>query len=245
MTYDEIAIIAKRLDKNTKKQIDLDVEERMEILRQGNLTEKELEKMEDNLYMSLVLQEYLSGEYELLEEEKALLLAEMEELYNEYMDLLTKAKLEKKLNKKKMMALELMKIREQLLKHKKTIARVKADLKATKKEIKNLEEKSSKEKMKKVAMGMDDDLGVAEVKSQKKDEYSEYDIRRIARDEVSTLTQEQRKQEEIRENNKRHDANSLFDTQGDQYQLGSDNIENGAASKFVGDAIKKYGRSNG
>ena len=89
MTYEEISIIAKRLDKNTKRQIDLDVEERMEILKQGNLTEKELDRMEENLYMSLVLQEYLSGEYELLEEEKDLLLAEMEELYNEYIDLLS------------------------------------------------------------------------------------------------------------------------------------------------------------
>lgn len=225
MTYEEISIIAKRLDKNTKRQIDLDVEERMEILKQGNLTEKELDRMEENLYMSLVLQEYLSGEYELLEEEKDLLLAEMEELYNEYIDLLSKAKLEKKLNKKKMMTLELMKIREQLLRHKKTIARVKADLKTTKKDIKNLEEKSSKKKMKEISLlGLGDDFGIQDVaqKPEKKDEYTEDDLKRITRREIDAELNKRQNEQHIREN-KTNYAEEILNTEG-SYDMGLDSV---------------------
>ena len=77
MTYNEIIQIAKRLDKEVKERIDEAVEERMEILAAGDLTKDELEKMEECLYTSLVIQEYLNSEAELLEEEKNLLLAEM------------------------------------------------------------------------------------------------------------------------------------------------------------------------
>ena len=118
VTYDEIKNIAKKLDEDVKRQIDCAVEERLEILKEGDLSEDELERMEECLYISLVLQEYLDGEYELLEEEKQLLLDEMEEMFNEYGELLTKAKLEEKVSKKKRMALELMRIREELFKNK-------------------------------------------------------------------------------------------------------------------------------
>ena len=241
MTYDEIAVIAKRLDKDKKRQIDLDVEERMEILKQGNLTKKELEQMEENLYMSLVLQEYLSGEYELLEEEKALLLAEMEDMYNIYVDLLSRAKLEKKLSKKKMMTLELMKIREQLLKHKKTIARVKADMKTTKKNIKDLEEKSSKKKMKDVALGLDMSLDQGKENNQKIDvlsrrhAYDDLEARRMMRDEARNVFNEERKRENVATPNKRSDGNSvtsyISESINTRDPVGGPRIESGAAAE--------------
>ena len=52
MTYEEISIIAKRLDKNTKRQIDLDVEERMEILEQ-RMAECGLNKDDYKSYLDL------------------------------------------------------------------------------------------------------------------------------------------------------------------------------------------------
>lgn len=118
MTYNDIINIANRLDKETKKEIDKAVEDRLEILKEGELSKEDMEKMEEYLYMTLVIEEYLSGEYGLLEEEKALLLLEMEEMYNEYGEILSRAKLEEKISKKKRMALELMKIREELMKRK-------------------------------------------------------------------------------------------------------------------------------
>ena len=77
MTYNEIINIANRLDKKDKARIDKAVEERLEILKLGDLNDEELDRMEECLYMSLVIQEYLDGEYELIEEERLLLLEEM------------------------------------------------------------------------------------------------------------------------------------------------------------------------
>ncbi len=151
MTYDEVLNIASRLSKETKKRIDKDVDERMEILRQGDLSEEDMAKMEECLYMSLVIQEYLDSEFELLEEEKALLLDEMEELYNEYGELLTRAKLEEKLSKKKRMALELMRIREQLYGRKDLLKNVNENLKNNVKSKEKLSDLSSKKTMKEVA----------------------------------------------------------------------------------------------
>lgn len=151
MTYNDIINIAKKLDKETQKRIDADVEDRVEILKEGDLSKEDMEKMEECLYMSLVLQEYLSGEYELLEEEKALLLAEMEELFNEYGELLSKAKLEEKLSKKKRMALYLMKIREELFEKKEKVKDVDERMKNNQENQDKLKDDASKENMKKIA----------------------------------------------------------------------------------------------
>ena len=151
MTYNEVINIARRLDKETQAKIDKEVEERLEILREGDLNQEDMEKMEDCLYMSLVIQEYLDGEYELLEEEKMLLLAEMEELYNEYGELLTKAKLEEKVSKKKRMALELMRIREQLFDRKDRMRDVNQDIRTNRENNEKLENLSSKDNMEKIA----------------------------------------------------------------------------------------------
>ena len=151
MTYNDIINIAKKLDKETQKRIDADVEERVEILKEGELSKEDMEKMEECLYMSLVLQEYLSGEYELLEEEKALLLSEMEELFNEYGELLSKAKLEEKLSKKKRMALYLMKIREELFEKKEKVKDVDERMKNNQENQDKLKDDASKENMKKIA----------------------------------------------------------------------------------------------
>lgn len=151
MTYNEVINIARRLDKETQEKIDKEVEERLEILREGDLNNEDMEKMEECLYMSLVIQEYLDSEFELLEEEKMLLLAEMEELYNEYGDLLTKAKLEEKVSKKKRMALELMRIREQLFERKDRMQDVNKDIKTNRDNNDKLAELSSKDNMKKIA----------------------------------------------------------------------------------------------
>ena len=151
MTYNEVINIARRLDKETQAKIDKEVEERLEILREGDLNQEDMEKMEDCLYMSLVIQEYLDGEYELLEEEKMLLLAEMEELYNEYGELLTKAKLEEKVSKKKRMALELMRIREQLFDRKDRMRDVNKDIRTNRENNEKLENLSSKDNMEKIA----------------------------------------------------------------------------------------------
>lgn len=151
MTYNEIINIARRLDKETQQQIDKEVEERLDILRQGDLNEEEMEKMEECLYMSLVIQEYLDGEYELLDEERELLLAEMEEMYNEYGELLTRAKLEEKVSKKKRMALELMRIRESLFEKKGRVKEVKTQMKENRDNKEKIKEMSSKESMKTLA----------------------------------------------------------------------------------------------
>ena len=151
MTYNEVVNIAKRLDDETKKKIDKEVEEKLEILKEGELTQEEMEKMEECLYMSLVIQEYLDSEYELLEEEKTLLLEEMEELYNEYGELLTKAKLEEKVSKKKRMALELMRIREQLFERKDRMKLVDKDIKNNRENSDKLKGLSGDDNMKNIA----------------------------------------------------------------------------------------------
>lgn len=156
MTYNEVINIAKRLDKQTQKEIDKAIEERLEILRQGELDEEELTKMEECLYISLVIQEYLDGEFELLKDEKELLLLEMEEMYNEYGELLTRAKLEEKISKKKRMALELMKIRESLFEKKGIIKEVKEQMKDNRENHDKLQELSSDKSMKEIAKSKDD-----------------------------------------------------------------------------------------
>ena len=121
MTKREIANIASRMDEETKLLIEKEVAERLEILKEGDLSEDELSEMEECLYASLVLEEFLNGEYELLEEERQALFDEMEEMYNRYSDLLVRARIEEKVGKKKRMTLELMKIRERLMERKQTI----------------------------------------------------------------------------------------------------------------------------
>lgn len=201
MTYNEILNIAKKLDKEIKKKIDNDVEERMEILAKGELNREELMKMEECLYMSLVIQEYLNGEMEILEEERLFLLEEMEELYNEYGSLLSKAKLEEKLSKKKMMALELRRIREELFNRKKNVKLLKDKLQENQKNIDNLKKTSSLEEMevivnekkglknpdKGLKLGIGglnrvNDSSLTNIKQQ--DSYTEQEIRNMARDEI-------------------------------------------------------------
>lgn len=171
MTHEEIANIARRMNKEVQKKIDEQVAERLDILRQGDLSEADMERAEDCLYMSLVLQEFLDGEYELLEEERVLLLDDMEELYNEYSDLLVKAKLEEKVGKKKRMALELMRIREQLFKHKDRMKFVNEQIKGNRDNKGKLDEVSNKKAMKEMVnpdkqkkFGIDNDMGVAKDK---------------------------------------------------------------------------------
>ena len=151
MTYNDVLSIAKRLSKETKDRIDNDVAERMEVLSKGNLSKEDLTKMEDCLYMSLVIQEYLNSEVELLEEEKMLLLTEMEEMYNEYGELLSKAKIEEKLSRKRKMALELRRMREELLNRKKDVQRLKQQLQTNKKNLVDMQDASSVKKMKSIA----------------------------------------------------------------------------------------------
>ena len=181
MTYEEVVNIANQLDEETKEKIEEEVAERLVILAKGNLDEQDMAKMEECLYMSFVIQEYLDGEYELLEEEKAILLDEMEELYNEYGELLTRAKLEEKLSRKKRMTLELMRIREQLFGRKDILKNVDNNIKTNKANNDKLKELSSKDKMKEVAKdykkelpnpdkqkwGLDYDTKVSPAKNQK------------------------------------------------------------------------------
>jgi hypothetical protein len=151
MTKDELFNIAKRLDEDTKRLIDKEVEERLEILKEGDLTQEELEQMEEYMYTSFILQEYLNGEYELLEEERQELFDEMEEMYNKYSYLLVCARLEEKVSKKKRMTLELMKIREQLMNSKTDYKNIKSKMKQNREDHNNLKELSKKEKMKELS----------------------------------------------------------------------------------------------
>lgn len=162
MTQQEFANIAKRLDEKTQKEIDKEIELRMNILKEGELSEEELNKMEECLYKSLIIQEYLDGEYELLDEEKEFLLEEMQELYDEYGVLLTKAKLEEKLSRKKRMALELLRIREQLMNRKEMLHRVKSEINKNRDNKEKLDKSTDKKTMKDLAitskLGFDTDI---------------------------------------------------------------------------------------
>jgi len=151
MTREELQNIAKRMDEETRDFIDGEVEERLAILRKGDLTEEELQQMEEYLYASLVLQEYLNGEYELLEEERQELFDEMEEMYNKYADLLVRARIEEKVSKKKRMTLELMKIREQLMNRKEDYKDIKQRMKDNRENYNKLKDLNKKENMKEMA----------------------------------------------------------------------------------------------
>ena len=153
MTRDELFNIARRMDEETREMIDQEVEEKLEILKQGDLTQEELEQMEEYLYASLVLQEFLNGEYELLEEERQELFDEMEEMYNKYADLLVRARLEENVSKKKRMTLELMKIREQLMDRKGQYKDIKQRMKENRDKHNKLKELNKNEKMKEYSKG--------------------------------------------------------------------------------------------
>lgn len=148
MTKGEVLNIANRLDDQSKLLIEKEVEERLEILREGDLSEEELEEMELYLFASLVFQEYLDGEYELLEDERQALFDEMEEMYNKYSDLLVRARIEEKVGKKKKMTLELMRIRERLLQSKQDYKDLKQMMKDNRNKKDELKKATKKEKMK-------------------------------------------------------------------------------------------------
>ena len=148
MTKNEVLNIANRLDDQSKLLIEKEVEERLEILREGDLSEEELEEMELYLFASLVFQEYLDGEYELLEDERQALFDEMEEMYNKYSDLLVRARIEEKVGKKKRMTLELMRIRERLLQSKQDYKDLKQMMKDNRNKKDELKKLTKKEKMK-------------------------------------------------------------------------------------------------
>ena len=148
MTKGEVLNIANRLDDQSKLLIEKEVEERLEILREGDLSEEELEEMELYLFASLVFQEYLDGEYELLEDERQALFDEMEEMYNKYSDLLVRARIEEKVGKKKRMTLELMRIRERLLQSKQDYKDLKQMMKDNRNKKDELKKLTKKEKMK-------------------------------------------------------------------------------------------------
>lgn len=151
MTREELQNIAHRMDEETRDLIDGEVEERLQILRQGDLTEEELQEMEEYLYASLILEEYLNGEYELLEEERQELFDEMEEMYNKYADLLVRARIEEKVSKKKRMTLELMKIREQLMNRKADYKDIKQKMKDNRENYNKLKDLNKKENMKELS----------------------------------------------------------------------------------------------
>ena len=151
MTYQEIYEIAKKLDKKTQDRIDKEVGERLKILEEGELTDEQMEEMEDCMYVAFVLQEYLNSEYEILDEERLQILAEMEDLYNEYVDMLARARIEEKVSKKKRMALQLMQIREQLFGHKDHMQEIKVQMKNIQSKSKTLDNLTSKESIKNVA----------------------------------------------------------------------------------------------
>lgn len=144
MTKKEIANIASKMDESTKLLIDKEVAERLEILKEGDLSEDELSEMEECLYASLILEEFLNGEYELLEEERQALFDEMEEMYNRYSDLLVRARIEEKVGKKKRMTLELMKIRERLMERKQDYKNIKKQMKNNREQYKKLEDLTKK-----------------------------------------------------------------------------------------------------
>lgn len=151
MTKREIANIASKMDESTKLLIDKEVAERLEILKEGDVSEDELSEMEECLYASLVLQELLNGEYELLEEERQALFDEMEEMYNRYSDLLVRARIEEKIGKKKRMTLQLMKIREDLMLRKQEYKDVKQKMKDNREEHKKLNDLTKKSALKELA----------------------------------------------------------------------------------------------
>ena len=151
MTKKEIANLASRMDEETRLLIDKEVEERLEILKEGDLTEEELAEMEEYLYASFVLQEFLNGEYELLEEERQELFDEMEEMYNKYSDLLVRARIEEKVGKKKRMTLQLMKIREDLMNRKQDYKDLKNQMKGNREEFKKLNDLTKKSSLKDLA----------------------------------------------------------------------------------------------
>lgn len=168
MTYNEVVSIAKRLDKETKLRIDACVDERMDLLAGSELTKSEMTKMEECLYMSLVLQEYLEGENELLEEEKMLLLAEMEELFDEYGELLSNAKIEDKKAKKRLMAMDLKRIREELFIKKDAFKAIRAQVKENRKNMKDLKDATSEKNISLLAgLGLGE-AGAAQEKGVKK-----------------------------------------------------------------------------
>ena len=151
MTKREIANIARRMDEETRLLIDKEVEERLEILKEGELSEDELKEMEECLYASLVIQEFLNGEYDLLEEERQELFDHMEEMYNKYSDLLVRARIEEKVGKKKRMALELMKIREKLMQSKEDYKNIKNQMKENRENFKKLNDQTKKSELKNLA----------------------------------------------------------------------------------------------
>ncbi|MBR3891161.1 MAG: hypothetical protein IKJ30_03725 [Bacilli bacterium] len=148
MDRQEIMNIAQRLDDQAKLLIEKELEERLEILKEGDLSEEELSQMEECLFASLVLQEFLDGEYELLEEERQALFDEMEEMYNRYNDLLVRARIEEKVGKKKRMTLELMRIRERLMNSKQDYKDLKNMMKNNRERKNKLNNLTKKEKMK-------------------------------------------------------------------------------------------------
>ncbi len=151
MTKREIANIASRMDEETKLLIEKEVAERLEILKEGDLSEDELSEMEECLYASLILEEFLNGEYELLEEERQALFDEMEEMYNRYSDLLVRARIEEKVGKKKRMTLELMKIRERLMERKQDYKNIKKRMKDNRENHKKLTDLTNKDSIKGLA----------------------------------------------------------------------------------------------
>lgn len=163
MTLEEVQQIADKLDEDMRKKISEEVKERLDILQEAELDEEEIDKIEECLYISLIVQEYLDGEYEILEEERNFLLDEMEELYNEYGELLTKARLEEKVNKKKRMTLELMQIRQELLRSKEIMAGVKERIVQNRESKEKMNNSSSKELMKKI---LEEEKLLKEVKKQ-------------------------------------------------------------------------------
>lgn len=150
MTLEEVKEIASKLDAEMRKKITEEVNERLEILKEADLEDEELEQIEECLYVSLVVQEYLTGAYEVLEEERDFLLEEMKEMFNEYGELLTKAKLEEKLSKKKRMALELMRIRQELLRSREIVSDMKVRMNKNKDDRQKLSVLSSKDTMQQI-----------------------------------------------------------------------------------------------
>lgn len=254
MTKKEIMIMAQRLDDEAKLLIEKEVQERLEILKEGDLSEEELEEMELYLYASLVLQEFLDGEYEILEEERQQLFDEMEEMYNKYNDLLVRARIEEKVSKKKRMTLELMKIRERLMQSKQDYKDIKKMMKNNRDDKNKLKDVSTKEKMKDYSKVAKQDakrgsslLGAADALARGRTEKEKQERpERNKTTKPETTTPQSQSSVGRRENNndKYRALRETYNSSGRQYDATKDNpaaietmSDRGALTRAVDDAL--------
>ena len=239
MTRDELFNIARRMDEETRDMIDREVEEKLEILKEGDLTQEELEQMEEYLYASLVLQEFLNGEYELLEEERQELFDEMEEMYNKYADLLVRARIEEKISKKKRMTLQLMQIREQLMDRKGLYKDIKQKMKENRDKHTKLKDLNKNEKMKELGKGERGRGGLDGLPAKKQ----EKQIDKLKREIDSIRDQVNINRADLRRDRSRYEANRMFSGKDHTTSFKDIHKQPGAPKKSKDellDAVKRF-----